>query len=777
CRPFGGPSFQRFKSSKRLDAGQSLKKPKWDLASMPPFEKNFYREHPVVSARDEREIESFRAERKMTLLGRMVPRPIFAFSEIYLPEHINRVIVKSNWTVPSSIQAQGWPMALSGRDVVGIAQTGSGKTAGFLIPAIVHIQAQPRLQRGDGPICLVMVPTRELAQQVLSVAIEFGQPARLRSVCLSGGASKIAQIRELERGAEICIATPGRLLDLLETNLVRTTYLVLDEADRMLDMGFEPQIRKVIEQVRPDRQTLMWSATWPREVQTLARDFLKDYIQVTIGSVSLHANPNITQMIEIIDEWNKEQRLVEVLNMCGREQCVVFTETKRRTDQVANILRRRGFNVGAMHGDKQQRERDRILNGFREGMINVLVATDVASRGLDIDGIRYVINFDFPNQTEDYIHRIGRTARSEKKGTSFTFFTSKNMKHARDLVEILQEAGQEVNPQLLEMCNISGHFGGGRRNFRSNNSTYRNNSHHSSGFGNKSFQKYSDSTPAFPPSGNNVDSGFDMSTDISGIRSQFQNSYAQAVPLSVGQRSVGQSFQAQAQTLASTNSGTHSSSRWDKFDNSRAQEPASPVAPAYVQEVPNAYVAGQEAWRSQGSVEQNLPRHTGPPATGNGVVSTDTTETGSVRRQWSNNQFDATTQRVQGRSFNQTPGLTTRSVSRPVAPNHGSFTTSPTSSQPPVEALPVQRELRPHTASSSQPAYARSANASSSVPRVPSTPGVTDVLQSFPAHWASFVQQAQMYGQPQAQPTATYNSTAPAWGNQSGWGANFNYPY
>ncbi|CAH8606905.1 unnamed protein product [Dicrocoelium dendriticum] len=428
----------------KFDLGKDVQALKWNLAELPKFEKCFYIEHPMSAARSEAEINAFRMEHKMSISGSNIPRPVFSFAELNLPDQIIRVVARNGWLNPTPIQAQGLPMGLSGRDVVGIAQTGSGKTASFIIPAMVHIGAQPRISRGDGPICLVLVPTRELAQQVLSVAQEFASSAGMRTMCFYGGSSRGPQMRDLQRGAEICIATPGRLIDFVRSEkklLSRVTYLVLDEADRMLDMGFEPQIRTIISQIRPDRQTLMWSATWPREVN--------------IGSVSLHANPNITQIVEVVDEWNKERRLVELLTLFGHARCLVFAETKRKTDQITYTLRRQGFAVGAMHGDKQQRDREATLASFRDGRICVLVATDVASRGLDIDDIQYVINFDFPNQTEDYIHRIGRTARSDKKGTAFTFFTSKNVKQARDLIDILEEANQEVNPELYQMSGIS----------------------------------------------------------------------------------------------------------------------------------------------------------------------------------------------------------------------------------------------------------------------------------------------------------------------------------
>nr|CAH8840288.1 unnamed protein product [Trichobilharzia regenti] len=434
------PSSQHIKRGKS-DMDMDFAAPDWKSMELTKFEKHFYQEHPLSASRSEADVEEFRKKYKMSLSGRDIPRPVLSFNELNVPDYILSVIAKNGWQLPTPIQSQGWPMALSGRDVVGIAQTGSGKTASFLLPAVIHIMAQPRLMRNDGPICLVLVPTRELAQQVLTVAKDFADAASLRAMCFYGGSSKGTQLREMQRGGEICIATPGRLIDFIRAQrnlLSRVTYLVLDEADRMLDMGFEPQIRKIISHIRPDRQTLMWSATWPREVQTLAREFLTDYIQVNIGSASLHANPNITQIVEIMDDWSKEQRLITLLAGFGRARTLVFVETKRRTDQLANSLRRRGFYVESMHGGKQQRDRELTL--------------------ADIDNIEYVVNFDFPNQTEDYIHRIGRTARSDKTGTAFTFFTHKNSRQARELIEILDEANQEISQELIQLAGMSSYL-------------------------------------------------------------------------------------------------------------------------------------------------------------------------------------------------------------------------------------------------------------------------------------------------------------------------------
>lgn len=456
----GGAGFGGGGGRSQDMAGAGLRKPRWDTMSLEKFQKDFYVESDAVRNRPESEIRAFTEQWGITVQGQGCPKPLFNFSECPFPPDIQQVLAQQGWSQPTPIQSMGFPAAMSGRDVVGVARTGSGKTAAFLLPSLVHIAAQPPLRRDDGPVCLVLVPTRELAQQVQQVANTFGLPVGIRNACVYGGASKGGQIRELMARPGIIIATPGRLLDLLEmgkTNLRRCTYLVLDEADRMLDMGFEPQIRRIVDQVRPDRQTLMWSATWPKEVQALARDYLKDFVKVTIGSQELSANPNITQHVEVCEDYEKEQllfRLLPQISYTGAK-ILVFAETKRRVDDVARQLQRHGYSVLAIHGDKQQMERDRVLAQYKAGQAQILVATDVASRGLDIDDIAAVVNVDFPNQLEDYIHRIGRTARSHKSGTSYSFITTKHMKLAKDLVNILTQAKQEVNPKLYNLCGAS----------------------------------------------------------------------------------------------------------------------------------------------------------------------------------------------------------------------------------------------------------------------------------------------------------------------------------
>lgn len=292
-------------------SGARLRKPNWDMKNLRPFKKDFYVAHPQVASRSPYEVEQFRRSKEITVDGQDVPHPIQHFHEASFPDYVMQGIENQGYDAPTAIQSQGWPIAMSGKDMVGIAQTGSGKTLAYILPAIVHINHQHPISRGDGPIVLVLAPTRELAQQIQQVANDFGSSSYVRNTCIFGGAPKGPQARDLERGVEIVIATPGRLIDFLEkgtTNLQRCTYLVLDEADRMLDMGFEPQIRKIIEQIRPDRQTLMWSATWPKEVRKLASDFLNDYVQINIGSLQLSANHNILQIVDVCMEHEKESK-------------------------------------------------------------------------------------------------------------------------------------------------------------------------------------------------------------------------------------------------------------------------------------------------------------------------------------------------------------------------------------------------------------------------------------------------------------------------------------
>ncbi|XP_060521065.1 probable ATP-dependent RNA helicase DDX17 [Cylas formicarius] len=464
---WGGNNGNRFGNGYQSEGiPKQLQEVEWGSKQLHPFKKDFYIPHPTITNRSPCEVDQFRDGKKITVEGENIPAPIQNFHEANFPDYVMDEIVAQGYEYPTSVQAQGWPIAMSGRDMVGIAQTGSGKTLAYILPAIVHINNQASVRRGEGPIALILAPTRELAQQIQKVANDFGQTSQIRNCCVFGGASKIPQARNLERGVEICIATPGRLIDFLErgtTNLERCTYLVLDEADRMLDMGFEPQIRKIISQIRPDKQTLMWSATWPNVVKKLASDFMKNYVQLNVGSLQLSANPNINQIVDVCQEHEKENKLSQLLQEIGAEleaKILIFVETKKKVEAITDTIRRTGWPAISIHGNKSQQERDNVIHQFRSGKSAILVATDVAARGLDVEGIKYVVNYDYPHSSEDYIHRIGRTGRSDTTGTSYAFFTPSNFKHAKDLVSMLMETKQFVNPKLNEIASRASRWGG-----------------------------------------------------------------------------------------------------------------------------------------------------------------------------------------------------------------------------------------------------------------------------------------------------------------------------
>lgn len=483
---WGSQSWGRSNGNSWNDSAVVVQTPPADL---PPFEKNFYKEHRSVRDMSGSDAEELRRSMNIVVSGRTkIPKPIPSFEAANFPETIMKEILAAGFPTPTPIQAQGWPVCLTGHDLIGIAETGSGKTLAFILPAIVHIQAQPALQRGDGPIGLVLAPTRELACQILAECQKFSKTSGIRSTCCYGGVPKGQQARDLRYGVEIIIATPGRLIDFMDfgtTNMHRVTYLVMDEADRMLDMGFEPQIRKICAQVRPDRQTLLWSATWPKEVQALARDLCKeDPINVTVGSAGKKANDKITQHITVCEDSEKLDRLKALLETIvdGQSKMIIFTDTKRGADNLQRMMRASGVAALAIHGDKTQVERDWTLDQFKKGKCLVLIATDVASRGLDVKDVMYVINYDFPKAIEDYIHRIGRTGRGGATGIAYSFFTRDNSGCAHDLIKVLNDCNQTVDPELQAMDRRGGgghkpRWGGrgGSNNSWGNNKSWGNN--------------------------------------------------------------------------------------------------------------------------------------------------------------------------------------------------------------------------------------------------------------------------------------------------------------
>ncbi|CAM6051893.1 unnamed protein product [Sphagnum compactum] len=419
----------------------------------------------AYGAADAADVDAYRRLHEVTAMGDNVPAPYMTFDVAGFSPDLLRELQSAGFKAPTPIQAQSWPIAMQNRDIVAIAKTGSGKTLGYLLPGFLHLERRRKNSR-LGPTILVLAPTRELATQIQDECVKFGRSSRITSTCVYGGAPKGPQLRDIERGADIIIATPGRLNDFLEVkkvSLKQVSYLVLDEADRMLDMGFEPQIRKIVNEIPNQRQTLMYTATWPKEVRKIAGDLLVDPVQVNIGNTDeLAANKSITQVVEVVLPYEKQRRVEQILR--SQEQgakIIIFCSTKRMCDMLARNLGRE-FGAAAIHGDKSQGERDFVLSQFRAGRTPILVATDVAARGLDIKDIRMVVNYDFPTGVEDYVHRIGRTGRAGATGQAHTFFSEQDGKYAKELIKVLEGAGQKVPAELRDIASRSGGMYKGR---------------------------------------------------------------------------------------------------------------------------------------------------------------------------------------------------------------------------------------------------------------------------------------------------------------------------
>lgn len=420
-----------------------------------PFRKQFYFQPPEMSNLSSEEVDMMRLELDgIKVRGSNCPAPVLKWSQFGLPVPVMEVINGLGFDKPTSIQSQALPAIMSGRDVIGVAKTGSGKTMAFLLPLFRHIKDQRPLGKLEGPMALVMTPTRELAVQIFRECTPFLKALNLRAVCAYGGSPIKDQIAELKRGAEIVVCTPGRMIDLLAansgrvTNLQRVTYLVLDEADRMFDMGFEPQIMKIINNIRPDRQTVLFSATFPRQMENLARKTLKRAIEIIVGARSVVA-PEITQIVEVRPEQSKFSRLLELLgdfyNSSSEDaRAIIFVDRQEATDILWKNLMSRGYVSLSIHGGKEQIDRDSALSDFRRGVVNLLIATSVAARGLDVKQLNLVINYDAPNHMEDYVHRVGRTGRAGNKGMAVTFISPDQDRAAANLAKALRLSNVDV---------------------------------------------------------------------------------------------------------------------------------------------------------------------------------------------------------------------------------------------------------------------------------------------------------------------------------------------
>ncbi|CAL8367511.1 unnamed protein product [Lota lota] len=429
----------------------------------------------------DRDWRIFREDYSITTKGGKIPNPIRNWKEYTLPPHILEVIDKCGYKDPTPIQRQAIPIGLQNRDIIGVAETGSGKTAAFLIPLLVWITTLPKIDRiedsDQGPYAVILAPTRELAQQIEEETLKFGKPLGIRTVAVIGGISREDQGFRLRMGCEIVIATPGRLIDVLENRylvLGRCTYVVLDEADRMIDMGFEPDVQKILEYIpvtnqKPDtdeaedpekmmmnfesgkgkyRQTVMFTATMPAAVERLARSYLRRPAVVYIGSAG-KPHERVEQKVLLMGEGEKRKKLLEVLNRGFEPPIIIFVNQKKGCDVLAKSLEKMGFNACTLHGGKGQEQREFALSNLKAGAKDILVATDVAGRGIDIHDVSMVLNYDMAKNIEDYIHRIGRTGRAGKSGMAMTFLTKDDAQVFYDLKQAIMESPVSTCPPEL----------------------------------------------------------------------------------------------------------------------------------------------------------------------------------------------------------------------------------------------------------------------------------------------------------------------------------------
>lgn len=456
------------KSRKEALQLQDITPPSTDVTHTPNSEvqDESYVQHDELSAVPQSEIDTFLESNAIQIADPQTTRLRAIKSFSFLPPSIASQFSAAfrTFSAPSPIQAVAWPFLLSNRDVVGVAETGSGKTLAFGLPLVVRLLG---LKKKKGVRAVVIAPTRELAIQVfeqIETLTRVGASS-LKAVCIYGGVSKDDQRRSLS-SANIIVATPGRLKDFMNdgsADVSKVKYLVLDEADRMLDKGFEDDIKEIVGQMPKSkkRQTAMFTATWPKSIRDLAATFMTEPVKITIGrkdtddSGELRANPRIKQSVEVIEQHAKEGRLLQLLSSMQKgnnknDRILVFCLYKKEVMRIERFIRSRGFNVAGIHGDMSQKDRIASLEAFKKGDVSLLVATDVAARGLDIPNVKVVINVTFPLTVEDYVHRIGRTGRAGADGISITLFTELDKGLAGGLINVLEAANQEIPEALLK---------------------------------------------------------------------------------------------------------------------------------------------------------------------------------------------------------------------------------------------------------------------------------------------------------------------------------------
>ena len=423
-----------------------------------PFRKNLYIESPEITNLTDHDVALLRKSNSdIKIRGKDIPKPILTWYHCGLNTTITNILTQRQITKPFPIQMQAIPSIMSGRDIIGIAETGSGKTLSYVLPLLRHVLDQRPLKDNEGPIALIMVPTRELAVQIYQELRMFTKYLMLNVCCVYGGSAIGNQISELRRGCEIVVATPGRLIEILclsngkITNLLRVTFVVIDEADRMLDMGFEPQISRIIANIRPSRQTVMFSATFPKQIEALAKKILTKPLEIVVGQRGQSAK-NITQYIEVIPKSKSFIRLIEILDEYVNTSTIIFADSQSESIELWKQLYKQGFNCLLVHGGMDQEDRIDAISQFKSEQSRILISTSICARGLDVTHCELVINFRCPNHMEDYIHRIGRTGRAGKPGTAYTFISPDDEDHlASDIMKALELSGQVVPSELSEL--------------------------------------------------------------------------------------------------------------------------------------------------------------------------------------------------------------------------------------------------------------------------------------------------------------------------------------
>ncbi|KAL1478494.1 hypothetical protein MTO96_016187 [Rhipicephalus appendiculatus] len=426
----------------------------------PSFEQFLYREHIETARRTPAETNEFRKVNNVTVRGRAVPTPILQLYEANFPECVTEAASALSFGPLTALQSQCWPVARHGRDLLAISHgRAQASEQAYLVPAIVRAMHQTMPTTGNGPVVLVLVPTREVAEKIQRLVSEWEKYTDVRSVCLCSGDWKERQLKRLKKASYgMWIATPSRLLSFLEEGKVTIsgcTLLVLDEADRMVAMGFEKTLRSITALVRSDRQTFILANSGSRDVENLADFLLKDYVQVTIGYSKLVENERVEQTVIVCEKARKLDRLVALLEDILREKedkVIVFVETRWTVDETVLKLRLRDWSVVGIHGAKTRDERRRVLDAFNSGASSVLVATDVAAQQLDVDRVRFLVHYDRPANVDVYVNRVNYASHSDGSGVAYAFLAPDDAHYAKELVSHMRDAGQEVHPHLLEIA-------------------------------------------------------------------------------------------------------------------------------------------------------------------------------------------------------------------------------------------------------------------------------------------------------------------------------------